>query len=56
MKKQRLLKLLKQPSTYAGFGVLAGVAGVTVDQWAEVANSLAAAAAVAAIFMDEGKP
>lgn len=56
MNRRRLLDLLKQPSTYAGCGVLAGVVGVSVEQWQAIAHAIAACAAVAAIFLDERAP
>jgi hypothetical protein len=53
---KQILKLLKEPSTYAGFaGILAsiGVWGMTEDQWMQVGSALAAVAGAAAMVISE---
>lgn len=52
--KKRILKLLKEPSTYAGMaGVLAGlgVAGMSEDQWMQVFGAVASVAGAVAMFV-----
>jgi hypothetical protein len=46
---------LKEPSTWAGLGVLAGVLGlpVTPAEWQAIVQVITAAAGAAAVFMGE---
>ena len=51
---KRALKLLKEPSTYAGFAGLLGGAGVlsmSEDQWLQIFGAVAAVAGAVAMFM-----
>lgn len=43
--------LLREPSTWAGLGVLAGLAGVHFDQWQAIAHAGAAVAGAVAVIM-----
>jgi hypothetical protein len=47
------LHLLRQPSTWAGLGVLAGLAGLHAEQWQAVAHAGAAVAGLVAVLMNE---
>ena len=51
---KRALKLLKEPSTYAGFAGLLGGAGIlsmTEDQWLQIFGAVAAVAGAVAMFV-----
>ena len=48
-----LLNRLKEPSTYAGFSVIAMSLGLSGDEWAAVSTAIAALAGLAAVFMSE---
>ena len=53
----RILKLLKEPSTYAGLaGFLggAGVLGLSEDLWLQIFGAIASVAGVIAMFVLEG--
>jgi hypothetical protein len=51
------IKKLKEPSTWAGLGVLVGVLGlpVTPDQWTALVQVMTALAAALAVFLPERK-
>ena len=48
-----LLNRLKEPSTYAGFSVIAMSFGLSGDEWAAISTTLAALAGLAAVFLSE---
>ena len=51
---KRVLKLLKEPSTYAGFAGMLGGAGVlsmSEDQWLQIFGAVAAVAGAVAMFV-----
>ena len=54
--KLELLDRLKEPSTYAGFSVLAVLFGVQIEQFQAIANVIASIAAALGMFMSEKKP
>lgn len=48
-----LLSRLKEPSTYAGFSVIALTLGLSDAEWSAISNAVAALAGVAAVFLAE---
>jgi len=55
--KERILKLLQEPSTYAGLaGVMAGlgILNLSEDQWLQIGGAISALAGVVAMFVLEG--
>lgn len=48
-----LLGRLKEPSTYAGFSVIALTLGLSDVEWSAISNAVAALAGVAAVFLAE---
>lgn len=50
---QSVLGLLRQPSTWGGFGVLAALAGVTFEEWQAIAHAGAAVSGALAILLPE---
>lgn len=50
-----ILARLREPSTYAGLSVLAGVIGVSQDQWTAIGAVIAAIAGALAVFLPEHK-
>ena len=51
-----VIQRASEPSTWAGFAGLAGVFGLSQDEWAGVSNAIAAVAAALAMFDREQKP
>jgi hypothetical protein len=52
--KKRILKLIKEPSTFAGLASMLGgisVAGLTEDMWLQIFGAVAAVAGVVAMFV-----
>lgn len=50
---EKLLPLLKEPSTYAGFAGLAAAFGVSTEEYDAVAATLVAIFSAVAVFMRE---
>jgi hypothetical protein len=48
-----ILSRLKEPSTYAGFSVIAMSFGLSGDEWSAISTTLAALAGLAAVFLSE---
>lgn len=48
-----LLSRLKEPSTYAGFSVIAMSLGLSGDEWSAISTAIAALAGLAAVFLSE---
>jgi len=48
-----LLSRLKEPSTYAGFSVIAMSFGLSGDEWSAISTAIAALAGLAAVFLSE---
>ena len=54
--KERIIKLLQEPSTYAGLaGVMAGlgILNLSEDQWLQIGGAISALAGVVAMFVLE---
>ena len=54
-----IIQRASEPSTWAGFAGLAGLAvvfGVSAEQWQMIGNAVAAVAAALAMFVRERKP
>lgn len=50
---KKIIRRIKEPSTWAGIGVLAALFGVPVEQYTAVAQAIAAVAGAAAVLMPE---
>jgi hypothetical protein len=50
-----ILKMLAQPSSYAGIGVIAASIGMSAPAYQEITTAIAALAGLAAFFIDGGK-
>lgn len=55
MNKQKIISLLKEPSTYAGFAVIALAFGVGAEQFTAVSTGLATIFGAIAAFLPEKK-
>lgn len=51
---EKLIDLLKEPSTYAGLSGIALAIGINAEEWAAVSTTIAAIFGAIAVFTREG--